>query len=45
MAGGRFNSQIPLFGSYMFLFANEEERVKALTTQRFPAKEFENSAE
>lgn len=32
--GRRFTSQIPLFGSYMFLFANEEERVKALTTER-----------
>lgn len=32
--GRRFVSQIPLFGSYMFLFANEEERVKALTTER-----------
>jgi transcription antitermination factor NusG len=32
--GRRFTSQIPLFGSYMFLFANEEERVKALTTDR-----------
>jgi hypothetical protein len=43
--GRKFISQIPLFGSYMFLFANEEERVKALTTQRFSAREFENSAE
>jgi transcriptional antiterminator RfaH len=32
--GRRFTSQIPLFGSYMFLFANEEERIKALTTER-----------
>ena len=32
--GRRFTSQIPLFGSYMFMFANEEERVRALTTER-----------
>ncbi len=32
--GRRFTSQIPLFGSYMFLFANERERVQALTTER-----------
>ena len=32
--GRKFTSQIPLFGSYMFLFANEEERIKALTTER-----------
>ena len=32
--GRRFTSQIPLFGNYMFMFANEEERIKALTTER-----------
>lgn len=32
--GRKFTSQIPLFGSYMFLFANEHERVLALTTER-----------
>ena len=32
--GRRIISQIPLFGSYMFLFANESERVQALTTER-----------
>lgn len=32
--GRRFTSHVPLFGSYMFLFANEEERVSALTTER-----------
>ena len=32
--GRRCTSQIPLFSSYMFLFANEYERVRALTTER-----------
>jgi transcription antitermination factor NusG len=32
--GRKLTSQIPLFGSYMFLFANEEERIQALTTER-----------
>lgn len=32
--GRKTTSQIPLFGSYMFLFANQEERVMALTTER-----------
>lgn len=32
--GRRFTSQIPLFGSYMFLFATEEERIQALSTDR-----------
>lgn len=32
--GRRMKSMIPVFGSYLFLFGNEEERVKALTTER-----------
>jgi len=32
--GRKFTSQIPLFGNYMFLFATEEERIKALATER-----------
>ena len=32
--GRRITSRIPLFGSYMFLFASEEERIKALSTER-----------
>jgi transcription antitermination factor NusG len=32
--GRKTTSQIPLFGSYMFLFATEEERIKALMTER-----------
>ena len=30
----RVRSHIPLFGGYVFLFGNEEERVSALTTNR-----------
>jgi transcription antitermination factor NusG len=32
--GRRIISQIPLFGSYMFLFASQQERVMALATDR-----------
>ena len=32
--GRKVTSQIPVFGGYIFLFVTEEERVKALTTNR-----------
>ena len=32
--GRRVTSQLPLFGSYLFLFATNEERIMALSTQR-----------
>ena len=32
--GRKVTSQIPVFGGYIFLFVSEEERVKALTTNR-----------
>lgn len=32
--GRKITSQIPLFTAYMFLFGTEEDRVKALTTNR-----------
>ncbi len=32
--GRRVQSHIPLFGGYVFLFGDEEERVKSLTTNR-----------
>ena len=32
--GRRITSRIPLFGSYMFMFANEAERFQALSTER-----------
>lgn len=32
--GKRVTSHIPLFGGYLFLFGNEEERVTTLTTNR-----------
>jgi transcriptional antiterminator RfaH len=32
--GRRVQSQLPLFGGYLFLFAKEEERVQCLTTNR-----------
>lgn len=34
MRGRRVKSMIPVFGSYLFLYGDEEERVKALTTER-----------
>ena len=32
--GRKVTSQIPVFGGYIFLYVNEEERVRALTTNR-----------
>ena len=32
--GRRLRSQEPLFGSYVFLFANQDEREQSLTTKR-----------
>jgi hypothetical protein len=32
--GRRVRSQLPLFGGYLFLFGNDEERVQCLTTNR-----------
>lgn len=32
--GKKVKSQIPVFGGYIFLYVNEDERVKALTTNR-----------
>jgi transcription antitermination factor NusG len=32
--GRKVRSQLPLFGGYVFLFGNEEERVRCLTTNR-----------
>ena len=34
IAGRRVKSQLPLFGSYLFLFATPEERLQALATKR-----------
>ena len=34
IAGRRVQSQLPLFGSYLFLYATDEERVKTLATKR-----------
>ena len=32
--GRKVRSFVPIFGGYVFLFANEQERIKALTTNR-----------
>jgi transcription antitermination factor NusG len=34
IGGRRVKSLLPLFGGYLFMYANEEERVQALTTNR-----------
>jgi transcriptional antiterminator RfaH len=34
IGGRRVKSQLPLFGSYVFMYASDEERVQALATQR-----------
>lgn len=34
VSGSRVTSHLPLFGGYLFLFGNEDERVKMMTTNR-----------